>query len=70
MSRRVTDYDTGSRVHGTASAELVEQSEAASPTGAVPAYRDDAGVWQYVQPSQVEQTRRLGYEVQTVFVEE
>lgn len=67
---RVMDYDTGSSLRGAPSAELVERSAEADPTGAVPAYRDEAGVWQYVQPSMVEQyerTQRL--DIITVYIE-
>ena len=65
----VMDYETAEVLAGRASAELIEQSEHAEPTGAVPAYRDGNGVWQYVAPSDVEHFRRnLGTETQTVYV--
>jgi hypothetical protein len=65
----VLDYDTADRLDGSASEELVEQSVAAEPTGAVAAYRDDDGSWQYVPDCDVERMRRLGCDVQTVYVE-
>ena len=68
--RRAVAYETGARIEGTPSPELVRESNAAAPTGAVPAYRDENGVWQYVEPSQVEHYRRnLRVEVVTVYVE-
>lgn len=67
---RVYSYDSSSRLQGSASAELVRESEAEAPTGAVPAYRDERGVWQYVAPSQVDHYRRnLQQDVRTVYVE-
>lgn len=66
----VMSYESAARLSGTASEELVAQSEAAAPTGAVPAYRDEAGVWQYVAPSQVDHYRsQLREDVVTVYVE-
>ena len=65
----VRSYDDA-RELGLASDDLVRESEAAGPTGAVPAYRDADGVWQYVQPSQVDHYRRnLRETVVTVYVE-
>ncbi len=65
------DYDTSALLEGECSAELARQSAEAAPTGAVPAYRDSDGVWQYVEPSQVEHyERNLGESVRTVYVEE
>lgn len=67
---RVYSYDSGDLLVGAPSDELIAASEGAGDTGAVPAYRDDAGVWQYVQPSQVEHYRRnLRIETQTVYIE-
>lgn len=69
-TQRVCDYSTGDLLTGTASAELISQS-AKVETGAVPAYRDVQGVWQYVEPSQQDHYRRqLRETVLTVFVEE
>ena len=65
----VRNYDTGSTLPGTASETLARESAAAEPTGAVPAYRDAAGVWQYVAPSDIERhVRHLGETVLTVYV--
>lgn len=66
---KVMSYNDASTLRGTASDELVRESESASPTGAVSAYRDQAGVWQYVSPSQVDHYRRqLSEDVVTVYV--
>jgi hypothetical protein len=54
---------------GKPSAELIRQSLRADDTGAVPAYADGNLVWQYVYPSDVEQTRRTEHVI-TVYVEE
>jgi hypothetical protein len=65
----VYSYDTGAILNGIASAELVHESEVAEPTGAVPAFCDAAGVWQYVQPNQVNYYRSSLHEtVITVYV--
>lgn len=65
---KVVSYDDARRLDGTASDNLIEAS-AAEPTGAVPAYRDADGVWQYVPPSQVEFMGQRGEDVITVYVE-
>lgn len=68
---RVMDYETGRAMAGRASDELVAASAEAEPTGAVPAYRDERGEWQYVQPSMVDQmTCTQGASIVTVYVEE
>jgi hypothetical protein len=65
----VYDYQSGEQLAGSASPDLTARSRAAGPTGAVPAYRDERGVWQYVQPQDQEHYRRnLGISVRTVFV--
>ena len=67
---RVMGYDDGAVLVGAPSAQLVAESAAAGPTGAVPAYRDDAGVWQYVEPSQVTHYEtHLRTPITTVYVE-
>lgn len=67
--RTVRSYDTGVRLVGTPSDELAARS-AEVDTGAVAAYRDDAGVWQYVPDAQVDHYRRnLRCDVVTVYVE-
>lgn len=67
---RVCSYDSGSRLEGSASERLIEESLAAEPTGSVPAYRDSDGVWQYVPESQVDHYRcNLREEVVSVYVE-
>lgn len=65
----VTQYKTGERLAGTPSDELVEQSLAASPTGAVNAYCDGSGVWQYVAQHDIGAPRFAGLEILTVYVE-
>jgi hypothetical protein len=60
--------DTGERLAGTASAELVRQSEA---LGAVSAYVDGMGVWYYVGPGEgARDPRFCGREIVTVVVED
>ena len=54
---------------GLASEELARESADAGDTGAVPAYRDEAGVWQYVPADQRDAYRARGVEVLTVWVE-
>lgn len=49
MTHRVYNYITGMELDGTPSLELIEASESAGDTGAVGAYRDENGVWQYVE---------------------
>ena len=67
----VMRYDTAEALDGAPSADLVEKSLAAGDTGAAPAYRDDASVWQYVEPSMVDQYRRTrGLDIITVYVME
>lgn len=69
MDKAVHNYDTGSELDGAPSAELVSASESVADTGAVPAYRDEHGVWQYVRPDEVEHCRRnLRLDVITVYV--
>lgn len=63
------DYDTAERLDGTVGADLVDASEAAEPTGAVPAYRDADGCWRYVQPSLADAYRTRGEDVITVYVQ-
>lgn len=65
----VKQYDTGERLEGTASAELVRQSNA---VGAVSAYVDGLGVWHYVAPGDTarDPRRYFGREIVTVVVED
>lgn len=64
----VMDYDSAVELEGRPSDELVRESSAVD-TGAVPAYLEH-GVWQYCQPSMVDQYERTqGLEVRTVYVE-
>ena len=66
----VMSYADASTLDGIPSAELVHESERAGDTGAVPAYRDDDGVWQYVQPSMVSHYEtQLRTPVTTVYVD-
>jgi hypothetical protein len=67
--RPVNDYQTGAELDGDASETLAARSAEAGDTGAVPAYRDEDGVWQYVRPDEVEQARRQGRDVRTVWVQ-
>jgi hypothetical protein len=67
---RVMGYDDGAMLVGAASAQLIAESAAAEPTGAVPAYLDEAGVWQYVAPSQAAHYEtHLHTPITTVYVE-
>ena len=66
---RVNDMVTGETLTGTPSAALIEASEAEGETGAVAAYLDDAGVWQYVQTGDESRMERLGHAVRTVWVD-
>jgi hypothetical protein len=67
---KVMDYDSGDELEGTPSEELVGESEAVVDTGAVGAYRDDDGVWQYVpQHDEDRQRRHLARQIRTVWVE-
>lgn len=64
----IKHYDTGERLAGTASAELVRQSEA---LGAVSAYVDGMGVWHYVSPGEGARNPQFcGREIMTVVVED
>lgn len=66
----VYDYDTGRRLEGKVSANLLYESNRAEPTGAVPAYRDEHGIWHFVRPSEVNHYRRnLREDVRTVYVD-
>ncbi len=65
----VMDYQTGAKLDGEASEELAERSAEAGDTGAVAAYRDNDGVWQYVREYEVESSRRRGHDVRTVWVD-
>lgn len=70
MTATVHNYDDASTLSGTASELLIEMSEEAAPTGAVPAYLDEQGAWQYVAPSQVDHYRNhRGVDVLTVYVD-
>jgi hypothetical protein len=67
---RVVGYDSNETLEGTASAELIKESRAVE-TGAVGAYRDDAGVWQYVAQDREDFVRTHDRrEVVTVWIEE
>jgi parvulin-like peptidyl-prolyl isomerase len=65
----VFDYETGNRLQGEPTPELVKMSYK-TDDGAVSASVDDDGVWHYVPPQDVEATRRVGGDVRTVFVDE
>jgi hypothetical protein len=64
----VCDYATGDQLTGTAHPSLVTASKYAGHEGAVPALCD-RGVWRPVAPSEVDQMRRMGWAVRTVYVE-
>lgn len=54
---RVCDYQTGATLDGAPSERLRNESAAErSGTGAVGAYRDDAGVWQWCDESDARRT--------------
>jgi len=59
---RVTCYRTGADLGDRASKRLVDESEAAGPTGAVGAYQDADRVWQYAAEGDPRRTH-------TVFVD-
>jgi hypothetical protein len=65
---RVVSYDTNEPLEGVPSPTLVRESGYAYPTGGVSAYCEN-GVWQYVAGSRVEDYRRMGCDVVTVYVE-
>lgn len=66
----VMDYGSGAPLEGEPSVELALRSAAAGDSGAVAAYRDADGVWQYVADSQVGHARtHLGHDVVTVWVD-
>lgn len=65
----VYSYDTGRALPGRPSVLLVRESFN-SLDGAVPAYRDEKGVWQYVRPDEVEHYQRnLRLDVSIVYVD-
>jgi hypothetical protein len=81
MSKRVNDHRTGENTMasvydyntndnlGPASEELAAASDEALPVGAVAAYRDNEGTWQYVPEDQEDHYKRnLGRDVRTVYV--
>ena len=63
----VYDYRTGERLDGIPSPQLVKESEATT-LGAVAAYRDDDGCWQYLGDQAADHYRRLGHQALTVYV--
>jgi hypothetical protein len=69
IMHKVTDYQTGNSLDGAPSPALIAASEAAEPTGAVCAYRDEDGDWRLLEASSAESYRRMGHEVRTVYVE-
>lgn len=69
-STKVMSYETGEELSGTPSDLLVRESARAGDTGAVAAYRDADGVWQYVPEHEADHyARQLGKDVVTVYVE-
>lgn len=52
-----------------ATTELCDASKEAGPTGAVPAFELN-GIWRYCRPELMEQCRRFGNIVVTVYVED
>jgi hypothetical protein len=68
---RVCNYQTGSALEGEPSEALIEASAAeSSGTGAVCAYRDADGVWQYVPEDEEDFYRRVrGEDVRVVWVQ-
>lgn len=70
MTTKVMSYETGDELSGTPSDRLVRESARAGDTGAVAAYRDTYGVWQYVPEHEIDHyARQLGKEVVKVYVE-
>jgi len=65
----VISYADAVELVGVPSDELLAAS-AAEESGAVPAYLDGEGVWQYVAPSQEDFVRRHERDVITVYVAE
>jgi hypothetical protein len=66
----LTNYQTGEDLEGDVSERLanaLNDAASNSETGAVYAYRDDAGVWQYVSPMDREDEERRGRAVLAVF---
>lgn len=63
---RVYDYDTQNLL-GMPTAQLARRS-AESDTGAVPAYLDSNGRWEYVTPQQRDDYRRMNVDVLRVYV--
>jgi len=67
---RVLSYQTGDNLVGVPSPELVRESEdERTGTGAVPAYCDEHGVWQYVLPCDEDAFVRAGHDVISVWTE-
>lgn len=62
----VNDYQTGTTLAGLASVELVRESLAAGPEGAVRAYYDGEE-WVYVEPSRVSRVEAT-QQIRTVYV--
>jgi hypothetical protein len=60
---RVCDYSTGKTLAGVASDELAYESAKAGSTGAVGAYLDEAGIWQWVDESDSRRTHTVYVEV-------
>ena len=68
VAPRVKNYATGEDLPGVPSDALVAASAAAAPTGAAAAYRDDAGVWQYVPEDRTADYARMGAPCTTVWL--
>jgi len=70
MMPTVYNYDISEILDGEPSEDLIAASQDAEPTGAVPAFRDEDGIWQYVEPSRRDfYERHLHHEIITVYVE-
>jgi len=64
------DYHSGCALEGSMSPTLLKASLEAQPTGAVNAYRDSSGVWQYVAAQDVEHySKNLREAVWAVYVD-
>jgi hypothetical protein len=72
MRASVIDYNTAEEVGQMASRELVIESLLVerTGTGAVVAFKDETGVWQFCPPERAEQYKRWGFEVRTVYITE
>ena len=67
---RVYAYQGGEQLDGYPSEELATMSAQAVPMGAVKAYRDAGGEWQWVDASDVSRPMHAHHDILTVYVEQ